>query len=175
MLDNDPEAPQDLRDRALSFAGEILAFDPAIGNPADGRRRAEELLQSAAALNRFKAIVAAQGAVERVMPGRLTHVVRAKSHGVIEEVDGWHLAGIARRAGAPMDKSAGIYLAVAKGDRVSPGAHLFTIHATAAAECGGRLVARGGERRIQAGGDVLECVMPIDLCCSFGGSQSCRV
>jgi thymidine phosphorylase len=134
VLDNDPEAPQDLRDKALTFAGEILAFDPAIGNPVEGRRRAEKLLQSAAALNRFKAIVAAQGAVEQVVPGRLTHVVRAKSHGVIEEVDGWHLAGIARRAGAPMDKSAGIHLAVAKGDRVSPGAHLFTIHATAAAE-----------------------------------------
>jgi thymidine phosphorylase len=134
VLKNAAEAPQDLREKALMFAGEILAFDPAVGTPADGRRLAEDILRSGAALQSFDRIVSAQGAVDQVLPGRLTHVVRAKAQGVIDDVDGWHLAGIARRAGAPMDKSAGIYLAAEKGDVVQVGTPLFTIHTSSAAE-----------------------------------------
>ena len=134
VLGNDPGAPDDLRQKALLFAGEILSFDPAVGDRAAGRRRAEELLASGRAARRFAAIVAAQGAVQPVRPGRLTHVVRAPSAARVEDVDGWQVAGIARRAGAPSDKSAGIDLAVRPGQRVAINETLYTIHATTAAE-----------------------------------------
>ena len=134
VLDNDPSAPADLRAKALRFAGEILSFDPAVGTGAAGMARAEELLASGQARTRFAAIVAAQGAISPVLPARLTHVVRAPSAAVIEDVDGWQVAGIARRAGAPSDKAAGIDLAVRRGQRVAANEALYTIHASTAAE-----------------------------------------
>ena len=134
VLDNDPAAPADLRAKALRFAGEILSFDPAVGDGAAGLARAEELLASGQARARFDAIVAAQGAIPTVLPARLTHVVRAPSAGTIEDVDGWQVAGIARRAGAPSDKAAGIDLAVRRGQKVDANEALYTIHASTAAE-----------------------------------------
>jgi thymidine phosphorylase len=134
VLDNDPRAPGDLREKALRFAAEILSFDPAVGNRTAGMARAEELLASGRARERFAAIVDAQGAIPPIRPARLTHVVRAPWTATIEDVDGWQVAGIARRAGAPSDKSAGIDLAVRRGDRVAANEVLYTIHATAAAE-----------------------------------------
>ena len=134
VLGNEAGAPDDLRQKALKFSSEILAFDPSVGSIETGRQLADSLLASGAALAKFNAIVTAQGAVDRVRPGHLTHVVRAPRAGVVVDVDGWHLAGIARRAGAPMDKSAGIHLAAAKGDTVAAGECLFVIHASTAAE-----------------------------------------
>ena len=101
VLDNDPGAPADLRAKALRFAAEILAFDPAIGDPAGGLRRAEGLLASGAARERFARIVAAQGATGQVLPAQLTHVVHAGSPGCVTAIDGWQVAGVARQAGAP--------------------------------------------------------------------------
>ena len=134
VLDNDPDAPADLRAKALRFAGEILSFDPAVGTGAAGMARAEELLASGEARRRFAAIVAAQGAIQPVLPARLTHVVRAPAAAIIEDVDGWQVAGIARRAGAPADKAAGIDLAVRRGQKVMANEALYTIHASTAAE-----------------------------------------
>ena len=134
VLGNDPRAPGDLREKALRFAGEILSFDPAVGNRAAGMRRAEELLASGQARERFAAIAAAQGAIRPIRPARLTHVVRAPSATIVEDVDGWQVAGIARRAGAPSDKSAGIDLAVRSGQPVAANEALYTIHASTAAE-----------------------------------------
>jgi thymidine phosphorylase len=134
VLGNDPHAPNDLREKALRFASEILSFDPAVGSRAAGMLRAEELLASGLARQRFAAIVAAQGAIPQIRPARLTHVVRAPSAAIVEDVDGWQVAGIARRAGAPSDKSAGIDLAVHRGQRVAANEALYTIHASTAAE-----------------------------------------
>jgi thymidine phosphorylase len=134
VLANDPAAPSDLRDKALKFAGEILAFDPEIGNRAEGRKRAEQLLLSGAAEAKFDQIRTAQGAIDPVLPGRFTHKVRAATSGMVLDVDGWHLSGLARRAGAPAEKSAGIDLACAKGDWIDAGMPLYTIHAATAAE-----------------------------------------
>jgi len=64
-------------------------------------------------------------------PAALTHTVRASRPGRIGEIDGWCIAGIARRAGAPFDKGAGIDLLRGVGDDVTAGEGLFTIHASA--------------------------------------------
>lgn len=130
VLDCDPAAPGDLREKALRFAGEILSFDPAVGDAIRGRARAEALLASGEARRRFDAIVAAQGKTPRIEPGPLTHVVRADRAGRVAGIDGWQLAGIARSAGAPAVKAAGIDLATSAGQCVGAGDALYTIHAT---------------------------------------------
>lgn len=135
VLDNDPQAPADLVEKALFFASRILAWDPALGSVAAGRERAEELLRSGAARAAFERIIDAQGRREPpVAPGLLVHTVRSPKAGVVTEIDGWAVAGIARRAGAPFDKAAGIDLRRHVGDRVAVGDPLFAIHASASSD-----------------------------------------
>lgn len=135
VLDNDPQAPGDLVEKALFFASRILAWDPALGSVAAGRARAEGLLRSGAARAAFERIIDAQGRREPpVAPGLLVHTVRSPKAGVITEIDGWAVAGIARRAGAPFDKAAGIDLRRHVGDRVAVGDPLFAIHASASSD-----------------------------------------
>jgi thymidine phosphorylase len=52
----------------------------------------------------------------------------------VSELDGWRIGEIARRAGAPADKSAGIDLKVGQGDRVAPGQCLYVIHGSNSAD-----------------------------------------
>jgi thymidine phosphorylase len=134
VLENNPQAPRDLRDKALFFAGRMLAWDPGIGSPENGRARAEALIDSGAARAALDAIVEAQGRTDTVRPGAYTQIVHAPRAGRIVEIDGWCIAGIARRAGAPMDKSAGIDLIAHAGDEVRAGDPLYVIHAGSEAD-----------------------------------------
>jgi thymidine phosphorylase len=131
ILSNHPDAPADLTEKALFFASRILAWDPEIGDVIKGRRRAEELLSSGAALEAFNNIVDAQGRRSPpVDPGHLVQKVLATSSGKIVEIDGWAIGSIARRAGAPYDKSAGVDLLRHMGDSVAAGDPLFAIHSS---------------------------------------------
>jgi thymidine phosphorylase len=130
VLDNHPEAPADLVEKALFFASRILSWDPGVGSVEAGRSRAEELLRSGAARKAFDRIIDAQGRRSPpVTPGLLIHTVHADRAGTVREIDGWAVAGIARRAGAPFDKAAGIDLQRCVGDSVGRGDPLFVIHA----------------------------------------------
>jgi thymidine phosphorylase len=134
VLANDPTAPQDLRDKAVFFAGQILAWDPAVGSVEAGRRLAEKLLASGEAHDAFERIIDAQGRRAPVLPGALTYSVCATAEGQVSELDGWRIGEIARRAGAPADKSAGIDLKVGQGDCVATGQCLYVIHGSNSAD-----------------------------------------
>ncbi|MGL4324477.1 MAG: phosphonate metabolism protein/1,5-bisphosphokinase (PRPP-forming) PhnN [Beijerinckiaceae bacterium] len=130
VLENRPEAPRDLREKALTFAARILAWDPAITTFDNGRLRAEALLTSGAARMAFDKIITAQGRRPHpASPASLTRIVSARHNGIVTHIDGWCIAGIARRAGAPLDKGAGIDLFCGVGDMVLDKQPLFAIHA----------------------------------------------
>ncbi|MCG5243910.1 thymidine phosphorylase family protein [Azospirillum doebereinerae] len=123
------DAPQDLRDRALHLAGRILEFDPAVRGGA-GEALARRLLDSGAALAAMERIMAMQGpppAAARL--GSLVAEVPAAADGVVGALDCYRIARIARLAGAPNDKGAGIDLLRKVGDRVRKGEPLYRIHA----------------------------------------------
>jgi thymidine phosphorylase len=131
VLDNHPEAPADLVEKALFFASRILAWDPGIGSVEAGRHRAEELLRSGAARKAFDRIIDVQGRrLPPATPGLLIHTVHADRAGTVKEIDGWAVAGIARRAGAPFDKASGVDLQRNVGDSVERGEPLLVIHAS---------------------------------------------
>ena len=67
-------------------------------------------------------------------PGSLTHTVHANASGRVHEIDIAQISEIARRAGAPVDKSAGIDLAARVGGEIRRDDVLYTIHASAAAD-----------------------------------------
>lgn len=129
VLDNRADAPADMRDKALRFAAQILAWSPHIGTPHQGRIEAERLLASGAAKQAFERIVDAQGRQPAAQPAALTHTVTAPRAGVVAHIDGWAVSGIARDAGAPACKGAGVDLLCVRGQLVAAGEPVLRIHA----------------------------------------------
>ena len=129
VLQNDPEAPNDLRQKSLRLAGRVLEFDPDVRG-GQGYSIARDILDSGRALTTMNTIIAAQGAQQKKYePGCLTRDVLSDADGVVVDIDNLHMAHIARFAGAPMDKGAGVDLFKKLGDRVAAGEPLYRIHA----------------------------------------------
>jgi thymidine phosphorylase len=129
VLEGDPSAPRDLKERSILLAGHVLEFDPRLRG-GRGIVRARELLESGAALAKMRRLMAAQGpAPEASTPGPLKHDVAAERDGVVAAIDCLRLARIARLAGAPIDKGAGVDLFKKIGDPVERGEPLYRIHA----------------------------------------------
>jgi len=57
------EGPTDVREVCLTVAAHMLWLGGVVSDPQEGRRKAEELLGSGAALEKFRQLVAAQGAM----------------------------------------------------------------------------------------------------------------
>lgn len=129
VLQNDSDAPEDLRERALLLAGRVLDFDPALAG-GRGYARALELLGSGQALAAMERIIAAQGKPpKKYALGTFQHEVRSSSDGMVTAIDCHQVARIARLAGAPMDKGAGIDLLHKIGANVRRGDVLYRIFA----------------------------------------------
>jgi thymidine phosphorylase len=129
VLENDPEAPHDLREKSLQLAGRIIEFDFDVRG-GQGYDIARDILESGRALAKMNAIIDSQGRNSPLPQlGKLQHLVVAISDGLVEAIDNFKIASIARLAGAPMDKSAGVYLNKKVGDKVQKGETLFTIYA----------------------------------------------
>ncbi len=126
---NDPAAPADLREKSLRLAAHLLEYDPDLRG-GTGYVRARELLESGAALKQMHKIIEAQGPSGcRTDLGTLTADIPAARDGVVEAIDCLRLNRLARTAGAPIDKGAGIKIFKKIGDRVEKGEPLYRIHA----------------------------------------------
>ncbi len=129
VLNNQPEAPADLREKSLQLAGRILEFDPDVRG-GQGYVIARNILDSGRALEKMQAIIEAQGRNDQPPQlGHLRHKVLAPESGLVEEIDNLQMAHIARLAGAPLDKGAGVDLHKKTGDPVEAGEPLYTIYA----------------------------------------------
>lgn len=133
VLRREPNAPVDLRERALLLAGYVLelAGAAAVGS---GQALAREILQDGRAWRKFQAICRAQGGMREPPVAAFTRPVSAGAAGRVVRIDNRRLARIAKLAGAPRSPAAGLVLHVRLGDVVSVGQPLFTIHAQAAGE-----------------------------------------
>jgi len=129
VLQNDPAGPRDLRERALQLAGAILEFDPALRG-GDGLPLARRTLENGDALAAMRKIMQAQGPSPcAVSLGDHVEEIRAKAGGTVAAIDCERIARIARLAGAPVSKGAGVDLLKKVGDRVKVGEPLYRIHA----------------------------------------------
>lgn len=129
VLANNTTAPADLREKSLRLAAHLLEYDPQLRGGA-GYARARELLESGAAMRQMQAIIDAQGPSNcRTDVGKLTFDVLAANDGTISEIDCLRLNRLARTAGAPIDKGAGIRIFGKIGDHVEKGQPLYRIHA----------------------------------------------
>jgi thymidine phosphorylase len=129
VLENDPEAPADLRQKALRLAGRIIEFDPDVRG-GYGFAIARDILDSGRALEKMNSIIESQGRqVTTWGKGELSFEVTADRDGVVTGIDNLQLAKIARLAGAPMDKGAGVDLFKKLGDPVHEGESLYRVYA----------------------------------------------
>ena len=133
VLENDPRAPMDLRQKALRLAGRLIECDPDVRG-GDGFAIARDILDSGRALAKMLAIIEAQGSksFDHNHPelGTLVHDELASAAGFVTSIDNLQLARIAGLAGAPKVKNAGVDLRVKLGDAVQPGDTLYRIHAS---------------------------------------------
>ena len=95
-----------------------------------GYSLARDILDSGRALEKMRAIIDAQGVQKRqFVPGRLRQTINAPRDGTVAAIDNLQMARIARLAGAPMAKGAGVDLYRKIGDKVTAGEPLYAIHA----------------------------------------------
>src|SRR4029078_12990163 len=129
VLANDPSGPSDLREKSLRLAAHVLENDPDLRG-GTGYARARELLESGAALKQMQKIIDAQGPSNcRTDLGTLKSDILARNDGTITGIDCLRLNRLARMAGAPIDKGAGIRGLQNIGDRVAKGEPHFLMHA----------------------------------------------
>lgn len=124
VLRRTAQAPADLRERALDVAGALLDLVE-----ENGRQRASKLLESGKAEAKFMAICARQGGFSEPGVAPQVQAVTAKRAGKITAIDNRRIAKIAKLAGAPGRKTAGVLLKARLGDTVAVGQPLFSVHA----------------------------------------------
>jgi len=120
----------DLIDKATDIAGMLLEMSGA----KNGKTLAMEILKSGKAEKKLREIIEAQGGNPEIKPedihiGEETFTVRSKKEGYLLWINNASLVELARLAGAPKDKGAGVRLHKKIGDVVKKNDPLFTIHA----------------------------------------------
>jgi thymidine phosphorylase len=133
VLKGERDAPVDLRARALSLAGALLEL---VGKARQGTgvQLAAQVLDDGRAWTKFQRICEAQGGMRTPPHSRYRKTLTATKEGVLTAIDNRRLARLAKLAGAPLDKAAGIELHVQLGDRLELGGLLCTLHAEAPGE-----------------------------------------
>lgn len=127
------KGPEDLRHKSCVMAGRLLELS-GYCKTGEGYSVASRTIESGKALAKMREIIELQGGnpnvkIQDLPIGQYTYDVASDESGQIFHMDNKIINKIARLAGAPFDKGAGVYLYRIRGDRVNKGDKLFTIHA----------------------------------------------
>ncbi|MDT8398325.1 MAG: thymidine phosphorylase family protein [Pseudomonadales bacterium] len=133
VLRTEPEAPRDLRQRALELAANLL--DLAENNGLENALvKATAILDSGQAWEQFQHIIAAQGGFKVLPHANYSTIVYATRAGMVQRIDNRRLARLAKLAGAPTDAVAGLRLHVNVDSLVGRGDPLFTLYSDSPGE-----------------------------------------
>ncbi|MDO8534756.1 MAG: thymidine phosphorylase family protein [Xanthobacteraceae bacterium] len=127
VLQNAADAPADLRERALALAGALLELAEVVRG--DGLDVARQTLADGRAWKKFQRICEAQGGMRQPPLAAHQRPQPAEQGGHVSRIDNRRIAKVAKLAGAPDGKAAGVQLLKRLGDRVEPGEPLFVVHA----------------------------------------------
>ena len=128
--------PSSVVEKACELAGIILEM----GGIPHGADEARRILDSGEALKKFREIVAAQGGKpdltsDDIKIGKYKLEVLSTKAGYVHTIKNKDIVAIARAAGAPGDKGAGLLLFRKKGQRVEKGDVLLEIYADVESKC----------------------------------------
>lgn len=135
VLRGDPGAPQDLRRRACLLAGAALELGGAAAE-GEGEAMADAVLADGRAWAKFQKICEAQGGMRAPPRAPLQAPVSASRSGRVIHMNNRKIATLAKLAGAPDVKAAGLSLNVRLGDEVAAGDPFLLVHAETAGELG---------------------------------------
>ena len=127
------KGPDDLRHKGIFMSGKLLELTKKC-NIGKGYDIASDIIKSGKAMKKMQEIIALQGGNPKIkiddLPiGQYTYDVKSERDGQIFHIDNKVISKIARIAGAPRDKGAGVYVDKIRGDHVMKGDKLFTIYA----------------------------------------------
>jgi len=118
-----------LEEVSLKLSAELLELSGK-AKKGKGLEIAKQILDSGKAFEKFKQIVQAQkGKLNSFKLAKFKKEISAKKSGKITEIDNKKINNLARLAGCPADKFAGIYLYKHFGDRLKKGEKILTIYA----------------------------------------------
>jgi AMP phosphorylase len=125
--------PNSLIQKSLALAGIALEMAGKAGY-GQGFAVAEEILRSGKALAKLRQIIEMQGGdpkitAEAIVPGEYQFDVKAPHDGYVIELNNKALITLARLAGSPEDRGAGLSIHAKKGSRVRKGDPIFSIYA----------------------------------------------
>ncbi len=123
-------APPDLVEKVVNVAGSLLE----LAGEKNGKELAYKLLKSGSAERKLRQIIEAQGGDPKIKPNDIalgSHIaeIKSKTDGTIWWIANHDIVKIAREAGTPKDKGAGILLRKKIGDFVKKGEVLMEIYA----------------------------------------------
>ena len=113
VLQNKKDAPEDLRKKSLYLSSELIN----LCGIKNSKQKAEEMLSSGKAYEKFKEIINAQNEkkdfdkrVENLKLGKFKKIIKAKKSGNIILIDNKGINSLCRILGTPETTSAGVYL-----------------------------------------------------------------
>ncbi len=124
------KGPVDLREKATSIAGMLFEM---VGIE-NGKQKAEGLLESGKAERKLREIIEAQGGGPTVKPediavGDKKADITTEKEGRVLWINNKSIARVAREAGAPKEKGAGVILKIKLGEHIDKGEVLFEVYA----------------------------------------------
>jgi len=129
VLDPKKQGPEDLEKKSCFLAGQIFEMTGK-SKKGKGQEFAKQILDSGKAFKKFKEIIKAQrGHLNHLVPGKFVKHIIAKRGGVIDDISNKKITLLARTAGCPADKYAGLYIHVSEGQQVDKGNKLLSIYA----------------------------------------------
>ncbi|MBO8174448.1 MAG: AMP phosphorylase [Thermococcus sp.] len=154
------KGPGSLVEKATGLAGILLEMG-GVAPAGMGKKMAREILESGKAYQKMREIIEEQGGNPDIKPeeipiGDKTYTFTAPTSGYITFIDNKAITGIARAAGAPEDKGAGLELYVKVGEKVKEGDPLFTIYAESEARLDQAIVYARRTEPIRIEGMVLQ-------------------
>ena len=130
ILKREKNAPKDLEQKSVMLAGKLLEMTGKC-KKGEGEKIAMQILNSGQALKKFKEIISAQGGninrINKLKP-KFFHHILADKNGKVSSIQNKKIAALARRAGAPADKTAGIYLYKHLSNILKKGEKILTIY-----------------------------------------------
>ncbi|APH39280.1 AMP phosphorylase [Methanohalophilus halophilus] len=127
------EGPNSLIEKSMVLAGMLLEMG-GVAARGQGNELAMETLKNGKALAKFRQIIEVQGGnpdvtYKDITAGEHTAEITAPANGYVLEFKNKRVVQIARLAGAPNDKGAGVLIHKKQGEPVKKGEPVLTIHA----------------------------------------------
>jgi thymidine phosphorylase len=133
VLQNHPGSPRDLKQKACEIAGALLEMG-GLCVQGDGMRLAATAVEDGRAWRKFQRICEAQGGMRVPPVASHQRPLLATCAGMVAAIDNRRIARLAKLAGAPEAKAAGVEMRVQLGDDVVAGQPLCVVHASTPGE-----------------------------------------